>query len=133
MARFYSVQTPADAARLAAGGIPWPTGLQRANLGPGFYAWASLTEAEHYREVLERHGATDLRIVIYEAADETLATIKTLDLTRLSDDDVNAWMERYSQYGSAEAHEWEHIVRGTDKGTEYYFAASIFGKLREVT
>jgi len=133
MPRFFSVQTPHDAARLAAGGVPWPTGLQRANLGPGFYGWGTRREDEQYQQVLEQHGASNLEIVTYEISDEKLATMKHLDLTRLTDDEVMHWMDRYSQYGTGEAHDWEYVIRGTDKGTEYYFAASIFTQLQEVT
>jgi hypothetical protein len=46
MVRFFTVQSATDAARLAAGGSPWPTGLQRANLGIGLYAWDFLETAE---------------------------------------------------------------------------------------
>lgn len=132
MARFFSVQSPADAARLAAGGLPWPTGLQRANLGGGFYAWDSREAAERYLDRLQQHGAAALRIVTYEITEEELRLLKKLDLTQASDDDVNAWMAQHSHYGDAEPHELEYVVRNTDIGTEHYFAATIFGKLKEV-
>jgi hypothetical protein len=132
MTRFYSVQSDEDAARLSAGGLPWPTGLERANLGIGFYAWESLPEAEHYRNQLQRHGATGLGIVIYEISEEGLSTLKTLDLTQRSDDEVNSWMDRHSQYGEAEPHDWQHILRYTELGVEHYFAAAVFDRLKEV-
>jgi hypothetical protein len=132
MAKFFSVQSAEDAVRLAKGGSPWPTGLQRANLGTGFYAWESLETAEQYRNLLQQHGATDLRIVVYEVADESLGKLRKLDLTQLSDDEVNAWMEKHSHYGDAEPHDWEYVLRNTDLGTEHYFAAAIFGQLTEV-
>lgn len=131
--RFYSVQSPADASRLAAGGEPWPGGLRRANLGPGFYAWDSLEIAERYRELLARHGARkDLQIIVYESSKADLDQMKTLDLTELGDDEANAWMEKHSHYGEAIPHELEHVIRNTDKGTEHYFAAAVFGRLTEV-
>ena len=102
MSRFFSVQSVEDAARLSAGGLPWPTGLERANLGIGFYAWNSLEEAEQYRNQLQRLGAINLRIVVYDIADEALSTLKTLDHTQCSDEEVNTWMDKYSQYGDAE-------------------------------
>src|SRR5437763_1145467 len=106
MPLFYSVQKPEDAMRLDAGGEPWPTGLQRANLGPGIYTWPSLGEARKYQQLLENHGAwaADLEMMSFEITDAQLAMMKTLDLTLLSDDEVMAWMERYSQYGLGEAH-----------------------------
>ena len=133
MARFYSVQSPADASRLAAGGEPWPTSMQRANLGPGFYAWAAQQEAERYQAVLENvHGLSALRIVIYEVPEEKIATMKKMDLTLLTDSQANAWMERHSQYGLAEPHGYEYVLRASDKGREHYFAATVFGQFREV-
>ncbi len=117
---------------MAAGGVPWPTGLQRANLGAGFYGWRTRQEAVQYQDVLERHGASNLVIVTYEISDEKPATMKRLDLTQLTDDEVLAWLDRYSQYGACEAHEWEYVIRGTDKGTEHYFAASVFMLLQEI-
>jgi hypothetical protein len=133
MARVYSVQSAQDAARLAAGGLPWPPGLQRANLGIGFYAWDSFETAEHYRSRLQRHGATDLQIVVYEMSAGDLLKLKMMDLRQLPDEEVNAWMDKYSQYGGAEPHDWEYIIRYTDLGAEHYFAAAIFAKLRKVT
>jgi hypothetical protein len=127
------VQSQQDAARLSAGGLPWPTGLQRANLGVGFYAWDSPEAAEHYRNRLQRHGATHLRIVVYEMADEHISNLKVLDLTRMRDEDVNAWMERYSEYGQALPHDWQYVIRHTDLGPEHYLAASVFSELLEVS
>ena len=115
-----------------AGGSPWPLGLRRANLGPGYYAWASLEEAERYRDLLQRHGITGLLIVAYAITDEDLKTLKQLDLTRRSDEEVNAWMEKHSHYGDAEPHDWEYVIRGTDIGIEHYFAAGVFDRLKEV-
>jgi hypothetical protein len=90
-------------------------------------------DAEQYQEVLERHGASNLEIVTYEISDEKLATMKRLDLTRFTDKEVMDWLDRYSQYGAGESHDWDYVVRGTDKGTEHYFAASVFNQLQEVT
>jgi hypothetical protein len=132
MARFYSVQTAADAARLRAGGEPWPTGLQRANLGPGFYAWDNAEDAERYRQLLEGRGVAGLVLVVYEIAEDRLNALRTLDLTRLSDAEVDAWMAQYSHYGDAQPHDWQRVIRNTDKGTEHYFAPAAFAQLGEV-
>jgi hypothetical protein len=131
MARFYSVQSAVDAARLAAGGEPWPTGLRRANLGPGLYAWAARDLVEEYLRLLSERGVAGLRIVVYEIDDVELALLDRIDLTRLSDDEATAWMDEYSHYGQARPHGKQYVIRNTDMGTEHYFAASIFGMLRE--
>jgi len=132
MALFFTVQSQADASRLAAGGAPWPAGLQRANLGLGLYAWESLQEAENYRQLLVNHGATGLVVLTYAVNDVDMAALTTLDLTLLSDEDVNAWMAMFSLYGQGQPHNFEHIVRNTGKGREHYFAAPVFGQLTEM-
>ena len=132
MPEFYSVQSPADAARLVAGGEPWPTGLRRANLGIGLYAWDSLAAAERYRSSHVEHGVEQLTITIFTIAAEDLVKMKTLDLTRLTDEEVDAWMAKYSHYGNALPHAFDYVVRSTDKGIEHYFRASVFSRLREV-
>ncbi len=133
MPQFYSVQSKQDAQRLAGAGEPWPTGLQRSNLGIGLYAWESRVTAEHYGKLLENRGASDLAIVCYEIYQGDLMALKALDLTRMTDEEVDDWMERFSHYGNAEPHEWEYVIRATDKGTEHYFAADVFAKFREVS
>src|SRR5437764_220796 len=120
MARFYSVQSPDDAARLAAGGSPWPTGLRRANLGVGFYAWDSHDTADQYRVLLERRGAKGLSVVSYEIAVDDLNVLGTLDLTKLSDEDATAWLDRHSHYGDAAPHGFDHVVRYTNFGVEHF-------------
>ncbi len=125
---FYSVQNTADAARLARGGEPWPTGLSRANLGPGFYAWGSRADAESYLRRLEQQGATDLQIVAYEIAEGDLARLTTKDLTSLSDEAVDEFMDQYSHYGRALPHDYQHIIRNTGIGApEHYFSPDAFG------
>jgi hypothetical protein len=132
MPLFYSVQSRQDADRLTAGGEPWPAGLQRANMGSGFYAWETPETAEAYRRILEDRGVAELRVVVYEVAQADLDALRKLDLTLLSDPEVEEWMARHSHYGAAEPHDWEYVIRGTDKGTEHYFAAAVFARLREV-
>ncbi|MFO0807655.1 MAG: hypothetical protein U0746_03445 [Gemmataceae bacterium] len=130
MARFYSVQSAADVARLAAGGEPWPTGLQRANLGSGFYAWDAADVADTYLRRLETRGVTGLVVTGWEVDDDALMAFKTLDLTRLPDEDVDAWLATYSHYGDARPHDFEVVVRLTNVGTEYFFAPPAFRLLR---
>ena len=130
--RFYSVQSPSDVVRLRGGGTPWPTGLQRANLGLGLYAWAAPEDSARYAEHLQKRGAVDLVVVVYEIADDDLAHLTKQDLTQLTDEEATAWLAKYSEYGDAESHDWEYIVRNTGMGTEHFFAASVFSRLREV-
>ncbi len=130
--RYYSVQASNDVARLRAGGNPWPTGLQRANLGSGFYAWADPDEAERYRAHLLQRGAVDLVVVAYEIPDDDLLRLNKQDLTQLSDDDLTVWLETYSEYGDGVPHGYDYLIRNTGMGTEHYFASSVFSRLREV-
>ena len=130
--RYYSVQSPNDAARLRAGGDPWPVGLRWANLGPGLYAWADPNDAERYRAHLQQRGAVDLVVVTYEISDDDLPRLGKQDLTQLSDEDLAVWLEQYSEYGDGEPHGYEYVVRSTGMGTEHYFASSVFQRLREV-
>ena len=132
MVRFYTVQSVEDAARLSAGGIPWPTGLQRANLGPGLYAWGTREDAESYHQVLLEHGVGPCRILVYELQEDDLHNMKKLDLTLMSDEEVTAWLANFSHYGAARPHEWEYVVRATARGKEHFFAASAFARLKEV-
>jgi RHS repeat-associated protein len=124
---FFSVQSADDAARLARGGEPWPTGLQRANMGPGFYAWGSRVDAEEYLRRLQQQGASDLRVAAYEIAEGDLAKLRTKDLTRLSDEAVDEFMDKYSHYGDALPHDYQHIIRNTGMGApEHYFSPDAF-------
>lgn len=123
MRTFYSVQSEADAARLAAGGEPWPTGLQRANLGEGLYAWGTRAEAEAY--AAGKEGASILELNMSNAE---YSGLKSLDMRLMSDDAATAWLEQYSQYGQGLPHGFEHIIRQTGAGTEYYFSPTAFGK-----
>lgn len=123
MRTFYSVQSEADAARLASGGAPWPTGLQRANLGEGLYAWGTRAEAEAYAA-----GKEGARILEFNMSNAEYSGLKSLDMRLMSDDAATAWLEQYSQYGQGLPHGFEHIIRQTGAGTEYYFSPTAFGK-----
>jgi hypothetical protein len=132
MARFFTVQSGKDAIRLSVGGAPWPKGLKRANLGQGLYAWELYQDADAYRQLLMTHGAKDLIVLTYEINDNDLAKLLSFDLTKLGDDDVNAWMAQFSQYGQGRPHGFEHVMRNTDRGKEHYFAANVFTTFKEV-
>lgn len=124
---FCCVQTAADAARLARGGRPWPTGMQRANLGEGLYAWGSRSEAQVYLDRLQQSGAHGLRIMSFRIGNRSLSALRTLDLRLWSDMKVNAWMDVYSQYGQGLPHQYEHVIRQTALlQPEHYFAKQMF-------
>jgi hypothetical protein len=110
----------------------WPSGLQRANLGLGLYTWATSEDAERYAAHLLKREAVALVVVVYEIAEDELERLKKQDLTQLSDEDANAWLNKYSEYGDAEPHDWDYIIRNTGMGTEHYFASHVFNRLREV-
>jgi hypothetical protein len=126
---FYSVQGLADAARLARGGEPWPTGLQKANISRGFYAWETRADAERYLARLREQGLTDLQIVSYRIANDDLTKLKTLDMRNMSDDAINDWMAMHSRYGSdhPEPHGYQYVIRNTGMGApEHYFSSEVF-------
>jgi hypothetical protein len=110
---FYSVQGEADAVRLAAGGAPWPTGLQRANLGEGLYAWGTRAEAEAY--AAGKQGAS---ILEFKMPSGDYSGLKTLDMRLMSDEAATNWLGQYSQYGQGLPHGFEHIIRQTGRGAD---------------
>lgn len=56
-----------------------------------------------------------------------LDKVKTLDLTKLSDEEATQWLSRYSQlYGGTPDHGFQHIIRGTQVGIEHFFSKDIF-------
>src|SRR6266480_2253290 len=122
--RFYTVQSAADIERLLHGGEPWPTDLDRANLGEGLYAWSRKSEAHIYRRCLTRdRPELHLFVVPVRISIADLETLSTLDLTKLPDDAVNRWLEQYTQYGEAKPHRYDYFVRGVGiGGEEHYFA-----------
>ena len=86
------------------------------------------TRAESYLRRLEQQGATDLQIVAYEIAEGDLARLTTKDLTSLSDEAVDEFMDQYSHYGRALPHDYQHIIRNTGIGApEHCFSPDAFG------
>jgi RHS repeat-associated protein len=130
---FYSVQDQRNAARLASGGQPWPTGLQRSNLGEGLYAWGERSQAQAYLDFLQapQRGYTGLSIVEARIKATDYNSLRTLDLRTMSDPDIDAWMDKYSLYGQGLPHDYQHVIRQTGNfGPEYYFAKQTFPLLR---
>ena len=128
---FYSVQDSANTSRLSAGGEPWPTGLSKALLGEGFYAWGTTDQAEAYLGTLEARGATGLSIIQARISEAAYVGLRTLDLRTLDDMSLEAWMDEYSLYGRGAAHGLDHIIRETGNfGPEYYFSKDVFQLFR---
>ena len=124
---FYSVQGEAGAARLLAGGAPWPQGVSKSLLGEGFYSWGSRAQAEAYMAHLEARGVTGLRIMEARIGQAEYNGLRSLDLRTMSDDAVNVWMETHSLYGSGVPHAFHHIIRTTGNfGPEFYFSKEVF-------
>lgn len=118
---FFSVQREADAARLASGGTPWPTGLQRANLGEGLYTWGTRAEAEAYAA-----GKANAQILEFRMSSADYSRLKSLDMRLLGDESATSWLMKHSQYGEGLPHGFEHIIRQTGAGAEYYFSPNAF-------
>ncbi|HEX8221738.1 MAG TPA: RHS repeat-associated core domain-containing protein [Chloroflexia bacterium] len=128
---FFTVQNEADAARLLSGGAPWPTGMSRANLGEGLYTWETRGQAVAYMRGLEgRYGVTDLRVMRATISAADYSALRTLDLRAYSDEAVNAWMDVYSGYGKGLSHSYQHVIRSTGMGDEFYFSKDIFHLFR---
>jgi RHS repeat-associated protein len=125
---FHTVQGAEDAARLRAGGTPWPTGASRSSLGQGVYSFGSRVEAEGYAAHLAGRGASDLQVMSFTVASRDLASFRSLDIDSLADPE--AFLSKYSQlWGGTPNHGYEYLTRGTQFGTEHFFDSSVFGRL----
>ena len=127
---FYTVQNSADAKRLLSDGLPWPTDPHRANLGDGVYAWSSKEDAINYFNIKSKR-TDDLQILEFEVLQTDLNKMKQLDLTKMSDDEVNTFLDNYARLnGGTPNHGYDYIQRMTGLGVENYFNKSVYGKLK---
>ena len=127
---FYTVQNSADAKRLLSDGLPWPTDPHRANLGDGVYAWSSKEDAINYFNIKSKR-TDDLQILEFEVLQTDLNKMRQLDLTKMSDDEVNTFLDSYARLnGGTPNHGYDYIQRMTGLGIENYFNKSVFGKLK---
>ncbi|MBQ8188505.1 MAG: RHS repeat-associated core domain-containing protein [Lachnospiraceae bacterium] len=127
---FYTVQNSADAKRLLKDGLPWPTDSYRANLGDGVYAWSNKEDALNYFNIKSKR-TSDLQILEFEVLQTDLNMMKKLDLTKMSDDEVNAFLECYARLnGGTPNHGYDYIQRMTGLGVENYFHKSVYKKLK---
>jgi hypothetical protein len=76
--------------------------------------------------LLEGHGATGLRVMEATIGEAEYQGLRTLDLRGYTDEAVNAWMDVYSRYGQGLSHSYQHIIRPTDIGDEFYFSKDVF-------
>ena len=127
---FYTVQNSADAKRLLSDGLPWPTEPYRANLGDGIYAWSNIEDASHYFNLKSKRTG-GLQILEFEVSQTDLNRMKRLDLTKMSDDEVNMFLDSYARLnGGTPNHGYDYIQRMTGLGVENYFNKSIYEKLK---
>jgi hypothetical protein len=128
---FYSVQGPEDAARLSAGGTPWPIAPNRAHMGPGLYSWGSRERATNYFNMLSKN-ADNLKIMPFRISNKNLNNLNKLDLRPpMSDDAANTWLGKHSSlYGEGIPHAYDYIIRGTNIGDEHYFSTNAFHLFR---
>ncbi|WP_075343641.1 DUF6443 domain-containing protein [Tenacibaculum agarivorans] len=125
---FYTVQGADDVARLMGDGLPWPNSSTSAHLGEGVYSWASREAAELYMSRLSSFGYEGLQIMKFRV--KGYGSLKTLNMTRFSDDAANAWLSKYSSlFGEGTSHSYQHIIRPAGMGDEYFFAKEIFNKI----
>ena len=128
---FFSVQGEADVARLASGGVPWPTGVAKSLLGEGFYSWGTRVQAEAYMSFWEARGVTGLSIVEARIGAAEYNALRMIDLRTLGDAALDSWMETHSLYGAGVPHAFEHVIRQTGNfGPEYFFSKDVFHLLR---
>jgi hypothetical protein len=123
---FYSVQNPTDVSRLLHhGGEPWPTGVVNNSvadiLGRGLYTFATRESAEAYRTLLASLGAKELRVLAHRISNKALSTLKTADMTKMSDEAATLLLEIAPNHG------FEHVIRMTGKfGIEHFFKKEVF-------
>jgi len=121
------VQNSEDGARFLNDGTPWPTEPHKANLDEGVYSWDNFEDAQNYLKLKQRRTNVDLNIYEFKVSNENLAKMKNLDMTKLSDDAIDAFFNNHAKLnGGNPNHGLEYIRRGTNIGVENYFHSSVF-------
>jgi hypothetical protein len=128
---FYSVQSADDAARLMAGGAPWPLDPTRAHLGPGLYAWGTRAEAQAYEALKLARGA-NVSVLEFAMPRQQYMGLTTMDLRKMDDVGQNAWLGQHSLIHNLNAtpHGFQQVIRGSEMGDEYFFSSEIFNQMR---
>jgi len=126
---FFTVQGADDATRLLNSGAPWPTAAYRAHLGEGVYAWSSRSEALAYKAIKEARGATNLEVLSFKMS--RYHRLKTLDLRTISTEVSDDFINTHSRlFGRGLKHDFQHIIRQTNLGDEYFFSNEVFSRIK---
>ncbi|MDT0268762.1 DUF6531 domain-containing protein [Streptomyces sp. DSM 44915] len=129
---FFTVQSPEDAARLRGDGTPWPGDATRGQYGDGVYSWGSQHDAEAYADLLRNRRGADVEIMHFRVSEADFASMNRMDITALSSDDAEAFMDRHSRlYGDGAPHNFDYIRGFTSNfGNEHFFTPSVFCRLK---
>lgn len=126
-ATFFLVQNSQGASRLLNGGAPWPTAPNKSNLGEGLYVWNNLDDALAYFSKLQAGGAQNLLMLEARISQSALSKLRTMDLTKVSDDEANVWLDRFAKLnGGIPNHGYERVIRGAGLADENYFSKDVF-------
>ena len=129
--RFYSVLSDKAADRLRAGGEPWPTGVSRANLGEGFYAWARRADAQGYLNLRSQAAGFDpshgTSVRAFRIHNKTLAGLRRMDLTKVDGDAFQHFIDHHTMYAdNFMPHGFEYVIYPRAIGVEHFFDKSVF-------
>ncbi|WP_219690767.1 RHS repeat-associated core domain-containing protein [Streptomyces anatolicus] len=128
---FFTVQSPADAARLRGGGEPWPSSMHRAHFGEGVYSWASRSDAERYFAIKSKR-TDELEMVRFTIPEAEFAKLRKADISKMTDDEADAFIDRYSLMSDTGKtdHGYQYITRPTNLGSEHFFDKSVMHLLK---
>lgn len=123
---FFTVQSPNDASRLRGGGEPWPSEMHRAHFGEGVYSWSSRNDAEGYFAIKSKR-TDELEIVRFTVPAEDFAKLSKADISRMTDDEAQAFIDRYSLMSETGVtdHGFQYITRPTNLGSEHFFSRHV--------
>ena len=123
---FFTVQSPADAARLRRGGEPWPGEMHRAHFGEGVYSWASRSDAERYFGIKSRR-TDELEIMRFTIPEADFAKLRQTDISKMTDDQAQSFIDRYSLMSDTGVtdHGFQYITRPTNLGSEHFFSRDV--------
>lgn len=97
-------------------------------MGTGLYAWGNPQEAAQYAAKMQAKGLT-VETVKLQMTKEAFGKLNGIDLTKMTDAQVDNWMAKFSQYGEGLGHGKDYVARGTGMGTEHYFSSDAFKKM----
>ena len=115
-----------DGVRLLDDGTPWPIAPHKANLGEGVFAWDNLDDAQNYLKLKQSRTDVELKIYEFKVSSSNLAKMKSLDMTKMSDDAVDLFMNKYAKLNGGIPNHGLEYIRGTNIGEENYLASSVF-------